>query len=228
MKRIETAQIVSSQATNDSKPTAQKFNQNLSKKRTHEEFLAQSSENGKAKCSNSLLAIYRDNFCDCGEGICKTQVQNIFKALLKQDLNANEETITSMSNLLTGSPHSNKQINILIYLLKKIQVEKFGNKKMDEILNLFVVIYLKCSQAVQLTFLDDIDKIVCMIKEAQQEVIIQKKFTYNITLFNLHQFKQCMNKHAEGSKEKECDYLSLHSIKKRCKRYDQKHESTSA
>ena len=51
-------------------------------------------------------------------------------------------------------------------LLNKIVVEQFNNHKMDEILDLFVVIYLKCSQAVQLTFVDDIDKCMHLIRES--------------------------------------------------------------
>lgn len=87
--------------------------------------------------------------------------------MLKQDLNSESETINNIINILTGSPNSEKQINILIFLLRKINVEQFPNKKMDEILNLFVVVYLKCSPAVQLTFVDDIDKCMCFIREAQ-------------------------------------------------------------
>lgn len=67
---------------------------------------------------------------------------------MKQDLNSGEETISNMIKLLTGSPQNDKQINILLFMLNKINVEMFPNKKMDEILHLFVVIYLKCSQTI--------------------------------------------------------------------------------
>ena len=84
---------------------------------------------------------------------------------MKQDLNSNDEVCNNVVSIMTGSPHSEKQVNVLIFLLRKINVESFNNDRMDEILNLFVVIYLKCSQSVQLTFVDDIDKVIQLIKE---------------------------------------------------------------
>jgi hypothetical protein len=72
----------------------------------------------------------------------------VFRMLMKQDFNQHEETISNMISLLNGSPHTEKQINILTYLLNKIKMEQYDNSKMDEILNLFVVLYLKCKREV--------------------------------------------------------------------------------
>lgn len=73
-------------------------------------------------------------------------------------------------------------VNILVFLLGKIQVEPFENRKMDEILNLFVVVYLKCSQAVQLTLLDDIDRCIVLIRHSQEQIIVEKTFSYILLL----------------------------------------------
>lgn len=73
-------------------------------------------------------------------------------------------------------------VNILVFLLGKIQVETFENRKMDEILNLFVVVYLKCSQAVQLTLLDDIDRCIVLIRHSQEQIIVEKTFSYILLL----------------------------------------------
>jgi len=105
---------------------------------------------------------------------------------MKQDINEDNDTINNMINLMTGSPHSDKQINSLIFLLRKINVEQFPNKKMDEILNLFVVVYLKCSPAVQLTFVDDIDKCMCFIRESQQKLFIERAFEYNAIFYGIY------------------------------------------
>ena len=64
---------------------------------------------------------------------------------MKQDLNHSDETIENLIDILCGSSRSDKQISILVYLLNNIQVESFSDHKMDEILNLFLVIYLKSS-----------------------------------------------------------------------------------
>lgn len=91
-----------------------------------------------------------------------------------------------MTNIMMGSPHSEKQISILIFLLNKIHVEQFNTKKLDEILDLFVVIYLKCTQAVQLTFVDDIDKCMQLIKEASNKIFVERTFKYKVVLHGLH------------------------------------------
>ena len=87
-----------------------------------------------------------------------------------------------MINIMTGSPQQDKLVNILVFLLHKIQVETFENRKMDEILNLFVVVYLKCSQAVQLTLLEDIDRSVAIIRHSQEKIIVEQTFSF-ILLF---------------------------------------------
>lgn len=122
------------------------------------------------------MALYRDNFCACKDGECKIGLQNHFRRLMKQDFSHCEETITNMISVLQGSSHSPKQINILVSLLKKLTIEQYSHQKMDQILDLFVVLYLKCSRDVQLTFLDDIDKMYLMIIESQQQIFVERKF----------------------------------------------------
>ena len=91
-----------------------------------------------------------------------------------------------MINFLTGSPSSEKMITILSTILSKIHIEQFTNQKMDEILNLFVIIYLKCSKAVQLTFINDIDLCMQMIKEAQEKLFIERHFEYKVMMPGIH------------------------------------------
>lgn len=91
---------------------------------------------------------------------------------------------------------------------------------MDEILNLFVIIYLKCSKAVQLTFINDIDLCMQMIKEAQEKLFIERHFEYKVMMPGIHQFKHCMLKKSKDPAANDCEYLKLNMIKKRCKRYD--------
>lgn len=64
---------------------------------------------------------------------------------------------------------------------------------MDELLKMFVVIYLKCSQAVQLTFVNDIDLLMHMIKEKTDKLFVENTFVFKVLLTGIHQFKYCMN-----------------------------------
>lgn len=57
-----------------------------------------------------------------------------------------------------GCPKTPNQINIVVFWLKKLKEENLNEYKIEEILNLFVILYLKCSKEIQLTLVDDIDK----------------------------------------------------------------------
>ena len=95
-------------------------------------------------------------------------------------------------------------------------------------LNLFIVVYLKCSKAVQLSFLDDLDKITKMIKDDFKNQFVQKKFCYSILFANMHQFKQCYNTASKAQKFVVCDIMNLENIKMRTKRYDPRLPHTSS
>ena len=64
---------------------------------------------------------------------------------MKEDMEHNDNTIKDMANIMMGSSRTDKQISILVYLINKVHLEAFSTKKLEEILDLFVVIYLKCS-----------------------------------------------------------------------------------
>ena len=97
-----------------------------------------------------------------------------------------KEVISDMTNLMMGCSHNDKQINILIFLVNKIHMENLPYQTLDEMLNLFVVVYLKCSKAVQLSFLDDLDKIGKMIKDESKSLFVQKAFKYKVLFPNMY------------------------------------------
>ena len=146
---------------------------------------------------------------------------------MKTDI-SQHSTVFNMINFLTGSPNSEKMITILSTILNKIHIEQFTNQKMEEILNLFVIIYLKCSKAVQLTFINDIDLCMHLIKEAQEKLFVEKHFEYKVMMPGIHQFKHCMQKKSKDPAQNDCEYLKLHTIKKRCKRYDHDSDNQSS
>ena len=53
-----------------------------------------------------------------------------------------------MQSVLYGCPRTNRQINILTMILRKIYIQEFEDKEMDALLDLFIVVYYKCSQEV--------------------------------------------------------------------------------
>lgn len=83
------------------------------------------SQGDKPEDLDELLAIYKDNFCDCQNRICRSSLQSSFRVYMKEDLNKKAMTITNLNNIITGSSKSTKQISILVFLLNKIHVEDF-------------------------------------------------------------------------------------------------------
>ena len=84
-------------------------------------------------------------------------------------------------------------------------------------LDLFIILYLKCTKEIQLIFKHDINIILFnIITENSEQLINNGKFTRKVTFFYCQQYKQCMND------ERDCDYKNLDKIKERIKRYEMK------
>lgn len=79
-------------------------------------------------------------------------------------------------------------------ILRKIHIQEFEDKEMDALLDLFIVVYYKCSQEVQLTLLDDIDKCMSMISECNQFKGLSgdSRFSFTLVFFELYKFQNCM------------------------------------
>jgi hypothetical protein len=55
-----------------------------------------------------MLAIYKDNFCDCSNDVCKTGANVKFKELFMLNLEEHENAIQDMISILMGSPKTEK------------------------------------------------------------------------------------------------------------------------
>lgn len=59
-------------------------NGNVSKKRIYDQITdRQNNRFEDISTQDSLMAIYRDNFCSCSNGECKNGLQNHFRKLMK-------------------------------------------------------------------------------------------------------------------------------------------------
>lgn len=55
-----------------------------------------------------------------------------------------------------------------------------GKDLMDDILRLFVVLYLKSNTAVKITIMEDLDNIFLLIKGAETKLFVDGAFKYKI------------------------------------------------
>ena len=63
---------------------------------------------------------------------------------------------------------------------------------MDALLDLFIVVYYKCSQEVQLTLLDDIDKCMSLVSNSDSRIMHTGDFKHVIVFIELYKFQNCM------------------------------------
>jgi hypothetical protein len=51
----------------------------------------------KEEAEMRLLALYKNNFCDCQQDKCKRALQQNFTTLMKMDLNTREHVLSDMA-----------------------------------------------------------------------------------------------------------------------------------
>jgi hypothetical protein len=71
-----------------------------------------------------------------------------------------------------GSSKSIKIIRSIWTILKYMELNVIGKDLMDELLKLFVVIYLKSGLAIKVTLYEDLENAFMLIKEKEDQVIV--------------------------------------------------------
>lgn len=62
---------------------------------------------------------------------------------------------------------------------------------LDDLLKLFVVLYLKSSIAVKLAFADDLENIFMLIEKSKMVVLFEQNFKFHIFFYRICQFMHC-------------------------------------
>jgi hypothetical protein len=89
--------------------------------------------------------------------------------------------VIDLINIIAGSSSkSDKIINILIYFLKYLSLNQIGKDSLDDMLNLFVMIYLKSSRPLQRAVVEDLETIFFLVKEQETLLFIDQHFKYKI------------------------------------------------
>lgn len=136
------------------------------------------SSAGKGRLSDSetsydsLLALFADNYCSCTGPNCKKELTNLFQKFMRAELS--RKFVVDLINILAGSSSkSDKIINILIYFLKYLSLNQIAKEILDDMLNLFVMIYLKASRALQRAVVEDIETIFYLVKEQETLIFVE-------------------------------------------------------
>lgn len=78
----------------------------------------------------------------------------------------NYTMVKDLINIQMGSTKNIKIVKIIWWLLKYMELSKISKGLMDELLKLFVVIYLKSGPSVKLALYEDLENVFCYVKES--------------------------------------------------------------
>ena len=123
---------------------------------------------------------------------------------------------------MTGSiqKHSAK---LFRFFLKYLEDEEINGNLLDDLLQLFVVLFLKSEEAVKVTVLQDLDAVFMMIKQAETKIFVDRSFKYKIFFQGISQYKHCMAKmeasKVPGERESQKCAILLRSFQSETQRY---------
>lgn len=143
----------------------------------------------------TLLDLYGDNYCACQNDHCKNDLSSKFKGLLKTKIS--KTLFREFTQIITGSiqKHSAK---LFRYFLKFLEDEELNKELLDELLQLFVVLFLQSEESVKVTVLQDLDSIFKMLKSNQTKIFVDRSFKYKIFFFGISQYQHCSAKMEAG------------------------------
>ena len=72
---------------------------------------------------------------------------------------------------------------------------------MDDLLELFVVLFLKSDEAVKVTLLVDIQNVFHILKQNETRIFVDRLFKYKILFYGISQFKHCLRKAEAGKRD---------------------------
>ena len=74
--------------------------------------------------------------------------------------------VKDLINILMGSTKNIKIVKTIWWLLKYMELNKISKGLMDELLKLFVVIYLKSGPSVKLALYEDLENVFFYVKDS--------------------------------------------------------------
>lgn len=79
----------------------------------------------------------------------------------------------------------------MIFVLKSLSIHNLSKDLMDDIINLFVMLYLKSNQTLKRALITDLENAFILVKDKETSIFVDKKFAYKIFFHNINQFKHC-------------------------------------
>ena len=99
--------------------------------------------------------------------------------------------------IITGvqQKHSAK---LFKYFFKFLDQQDLNRDLLDDLLQLFVVLFLKSEESVRVTVLEDLDKVFNLLKRNETKIFVDSYYKYKVFFFGISQFQLCMASMEEG------------------------------
>ena len=86
--------------------------------------------------------------------------------------------------MITGCKQKNSA-KLFRYFLKFLEDQKLNKDLLDDLLQLFVVLFLKSEESVKVIVLQDLDAIFKMMKHNQTKIFVDHSFKYKIFIYGI-------------------------------------------
>jgi hypothetical protein len=96
-----------------------------------------------------------------------------------------KSVVNDLINIQTGSSKNARSVQPIWFFLRYMAMEIIDKNLMDDILRLFVVLYLKSSTAVKLTLTKDLEDIFALIKREETKLFVDGAFKYSIFFYGI-------------------------------------------
>lgn len=134
----------------------------------------------------TLLDLYGDNYCACQNKHCKGHLNNKFRTLLKVN-QLSHPLLREFIQIITGSMMK-KSATFFKYFFKFLEEQDLNKELLDDLLQLFVVLFLKSEESVQVTVLEDLEKVFNLLKRNETKIFVDRNYKYKVFFFGISQF----------------------------------------
>lgn len=138
------------------------------------------------------MPLFISNECPCQSSDCKTDLNNTFKELLR---NQSQNNIRDFTSMLKGTKKSEQHASIFCRLLTHLAFcEEFDKEMLEAYLELFTVLFLKSNNVFKEALLCDLYGLIVTLQQAEIKIFVEKQFYMKIVLFKIYQLKHCISK----------------------------------
>ena len=140
----------------------------------------------------TLLDLYGDNYCSCDNEHCKAHLNSKMRVFLQTE-KLTKPLLRELTQVIAGVKKI-PSAKLFRYLMKFLEDQSLDKDLFDDLLQLFLVLFLKSEEAVKVTMLQDLDNVFIFLKQAETKIFVDRRFNYKVFFYGISQLKHCQEK----------------------------------